>query len=253
MGRRRRCSSPPDLAPQIQFIAATGSTSADLLARLTAGDAVPEGHWLIADRQTGGRGRQGRAWIDAPGNFMGSTVVRLHPQDPPAASLSLVAALAVYETVLPRLYGPAALMLKWPNDLLLGGAKLSGILLERERDYAVIGIGVNLARAPLLPERTVRALSDHGPAPARDAFARDLAAQMDIELQRWREFGFEPIRRRWLAAAHPLGTPLSVHDASGMAIQGSFDGLEPDGSLCLRLADGSIRAIRAGDVSLGEG
>ena len=110
------------MAQKLEFIAETGSTSADLLARITRGEVLTEGHWLIADRQTGGRGRQGRTWLDAPGNFMGSTVVRLHPQDPPDASLSFVAALAVYETVLPRLHGPAALMLKWPNDLLLGGA-----------------------------------------------------------------------------------------------------------------------------------
>ena len=241
------------MAQKLEFIAETGSTSADLLARITRGEVLTEGHWLIADRQTGGRGRQGRIWRDAPGNFMGSTVVRLHPQDPPAASLSFVAALAVYETVLPRLHGPAALMLKWPNDLLLGGAKLSGILLERERDQAVIGIGINLAKAPILPERAVRALSDLGPAPARDGFARDLAAQLDIELQRWREFGFDPIRRRWLAAAHPIGAALVVHDNSGSPVSGEFGGLEDDGALRLRLADGAIRVIRAGDVMLGEG
>jgi BirA family biotin operon repressor/biotin-[acetyl-CoA-carboxylase] ligase len=253
MAPRLRCSSFPDLAQRLEFVAETGSTSADLLARITRGEALTEGHWLIADRQTGGRGRQGRAWLDAHGNFMGSTVVRLHPQDPPAASLSFVAALAVYETVLPRLHGPVALMLKWPNDLLLGGAKLSGILLEREGDQAVIGIGINLARAPLLPERTARALSDLGPAPARDGFARDLAAQMDLELQRWREFGFDPIRRRWLAAAHPTGAALLVHDSKGSAVSGEFGGLELDGALRLRLADGAVRVIRAGDVMLGEG
>jgi len=240
------------LAQSLEFIAETGSTNADLLARIGSGAAPVEGHWLIADRQNAGRGRQGRAWIDGPGNFMGSTVVRLYQGDPPAACLSFVAALAVYETVLPRLYGPAALMLKWPNDLLLGGAKLSGILLERERDHAVVGIGVNLAQAPLLADRAIRSLADQGLAPARDGFARDLAAQLDIELERWRTFGFEPIRRRWLAAAHPPGTPLVVHTGDGARIGGSFDGLEEDGTLRLRLADGTIRAIRAGDVMLGE-
>ncbi len=250
MVRRRRCSSPPDLAQNFEFTAETGSTNADLLARLAGGEALREGHWLIADRQSAGRGRQGREWLDAPGNFMGSTVVRLHPHDPSPATLSFVAALAVYESVLPRLADPSALMLKWPNDLLLAGAKLSGILLERERDHAVIGIGVNLAAAPLVEGRAVRALADHGPAPARDGFARDLAAQLDLELQRWREFGFDPIRRRWLAAAHAPGTALSVHDGNAR-IEGTFDGLEDDGALRLCLADASIRAIRAGDVSLG--
>lgn len=240
------------MAQQLEFIAETGSTNADLVARIARGEALAEGHWLIADRQNAGRGRQGRAWIDAPGNFMGSTAIRLHPQDPSPATLSFVAALAVYETVLPRLAGPRALMLKWPNDLLLGGAKLAGILLEREHDYAVIGIGVNLVAAPTLPDRQAKAIADTGPAPARDAFARDLAAQMDIEVQRWRKFGFDPIRRRWLAAAHPVGTALTVRDAADAATNGTFDGLDEDGTLRLRLAGGAIRAIRAGDVMLGE-
>ena len=213
---------------------------------------MAEGHWLIADRQSAGRGRQGRTWIDAPGNFMGSTAIGLHPQDPAPATLSFVAALAVYEAVLPRLADPRALMLKWPNDLLLGGAKLAGILLEREHDYAVIGIGVNLSAAPNLPDRETRAVAHTGPAPTRDDFSRDLAAQMEIEVQRWREFGVDPIRRRWLAAAHPAGTALTVRDAADAFTSGTFDGLDDDGTLRLRLADGAIRAIRAGDVMLGE-
>jgi len=240
------------LPHRFEFIGETGSTSADLLGRIARGDAISEGHWLIADRQTAGRGRQGRGWLDAPGNFMGSTVVRLHPQDPPPATLSFVAALALYEAVLPRLADPRALQLKWPNDLLLAGAKLSGILLEREGEWSVIGIGVNLAATPPVAGREIRAMADHGPAPARDAFALDLAVQMDRELHRWREFGFEPIRRRWLVAAHPPGTELAVHDGAGERIGGAFDGLEDDGALRLRLASGAIRAIRAGDVSLGD-
>src|SRR5690606_23287947 len=109
---------------------------------------ISEGYWLVADRQTLGRGRQGRQWLDAAGNYMGSTVVHLGSQDPPPASLSFVAALAVYETVLPRLVGPRGLQLKWPNDVLLAGGKFCGLLLEREGESAVVGIGVNLAAAP---------------------------------------------------------------------------------------------------------
>ncbi|MGZ3264443.1 MAG: biotin--[acetyl-CoA-carboxylase] ligase [Croceibacterium sp.] len=108
----------------IRVVPETGSTNADLLAQLGSGDRVPEGDWLVADRQTGGRGRQARRWLDAAGNFMGSTVVHLSPQDPPPATLSFVAALAVYETVLARLGNPRELQLKWPNDVLLGGGKL---------------------------------------------------------------------------------------------------------------------------------
>lgn len=235
----------------ITIVPETGSTNADLLARLAAGERLAEGDWLVADRQVLGRGRQGRLWLDAPGNFMGSTVVHVSPQDPPPANLSFVAALAVYETVLARIGRPSELQLKWPNDVLLGGGKFCGLLLEREGSSVVVGIGVNLAVAPGIDDRRTRTLAEYGPPPDRDAFAADLAAQFDLELGRWRQFGTGPIFNRWLAAAHPLDSPLTVHEPSGNAISGTFDGLEPDGALRLRLADGSARVIHAGEVMLG--
>ena len=235
----------------IHTVAETGSTSADLAARLRAGERVAEGDWLVADRQVAGRGRQGRPWQDASGNFMGSTVVHPGPGDPPAHTLTLATVLAAYEAVLPLLPDPRALIIKWPNDLLLGGAKLSGILLEREGGAVVVGIGINLAQAPDLPDRPTVALSVLGPAPDRDAFALALAAAFDREIERWRTFGIEPLIRRWLAVAHPLDTPLKVHDADGVPTYGTFAGLAPDASLLLRLEDGTTRAIHAGDVTLG--
>ena len=239
------------MAIRIETVPETGSTSADLLRRLAAGELLPEGYWLVADRQTAGRGRQGRSWLDAPGNFMGSTVVRITPHDPAASTLSFVAALATYEAVLSHVSAPRALQLKWPNDLLLGGSKLSGILLERSGETAVIGIGVNLAAAPSSAERVAGHLAAMGPAPARDAFAGDLAASFDRELDRWRQFGLESLLARWLAAAHPVGSPLSVHAADGSRVTGTFDGLEVDGALRRRLADVSRRVIHAGDVIVG--
>jgi BirA family biotin operon repressor/biotin-[acetyl-CoA-carboxylase] ligase len=235
----------------INTIPETGSTNADLLARLAAGERLAEGDWLVADRQSLGRGRQGRTWLDGPGNFMGSTVVHVSPQDPPPASLSFVAALAVYETVLTRIGSPRGLELKWPNDVLLGGEKFCGLLLEREGETVVVGIGVNLANAPAVDDRRTRALAEFGPAPGRDAFAADLAGQFDLELGRWRQYGLEPILNRWLAAAHPPGSLLTVHEPNGTAVSGEFAGLERDGALRLRLADDVVRVIHAGDVMLG--
>lgn len=240
------------MAITVDIVSETGSTNADLIARIAAGEAIPEGYWLVADRQMAGRGRQGRSWLDAPGNFMGSTVVHLGTHDPASSTLSFVAALAVYEAVQVRLGQPANLQLKWPNDVLLGGAKFCGILLERERESAVVGIGVNLSSAPRFTDRETRTLADYGPAPDRDAFARDLAASFDRELGRWREYGLEPILSRWKAAAHPEGKTLSVHDASGMRLLGKYAGIEADGALRLRLADGAVRVIHAGDVALEE-
>ena len=235
----------------IDVVAETGSTNADLIAAIRGGERVAEGGWLVADRQTAGRGRQGREWFDGAGNFMGSTVVRPSPHDPPAPTLSLLAGIALYETIVPLVGDPSRLSLKWPNDLLVGRAKLAGILLEREGDAVVVGIGVNLAAAPQLEGRETIALSSLGPIPDRDLFAGALAAAFDRELERWRSVGLEPLLRRWQSAALPVGSLLAVHEPGGTIARGTFAGLDPSGSLLLRLEDGQLRSIHAGDVMLG--
>lgn len=232
----------------IHTVPETGSTNADLLAALRAGERLSEGNWLVADRQRAGRGRQGREWFDGAGNFMGSTVVRLASGDPPPASFALAAGLAVYEAVVPLLPDPAPLRLKWPNDLTFAGAKLSGILLEREGDALVVGIGVNLAQAPAIEGRATLALAALAPAPNRDLFASALAASFALECDRWRSYGLEPMTRRWQAAAHSAGTPLTVTPPGEPPLSGAFDGLTDDGALRLRLADGTTRVMHAGDV-----
>ncbi|QWC58077.1 biotin--[acetyl-CoA-carboxylase] ligase [Erythrobacter sp. 3-20A1M] len=234
----------------LEVVAETGSTNADLLARVAAGEMVREGDWLLADRQKAGRGRQGREWFDSRGNFMGSTVVRLLPTDPAAHSLSLMAGLALHEAVAPLCPPHIPTTLKWPNDVLLGGAKLAGILLERTGDVIVVGIGVNLAAAPALPDRETVALSAFGPAPDRDAFAATLAEAFAQELGRWRNYGLDPQIRRWLAVGTPIGQRITVHDPSGDRLTGQFAGLDSDGTLMMRLDDGRERAIHAGDVIL---
>ena len=235
---------------QLRIVAETGSTNADILATLSGGEHWPEGRWLVADRQVAGRGRQGRAWFDGAGNFMGSTVVHSAPGDPPAHTLSLLAGVALYETLLPTLSDPSQLMLKWPNDVLLRRAKLAGILLERAGDATVVGIGVNLRAAPDLPDRKTVALSDHAPPPPRDSFAQSLADSFATELERWRTYRLDPLLRRWQAAATPPDTQLTVHEPGGALVSGRYAGLAADGSLLLRLDNGERRAIHAGDVSL---
>lgn len=234
----------------IRTLPETGSTNADLAQALASGERPGEGDWLIADRQTAGRGRQGRAWFDGHGNFMGSTIVRLGPGDPTPGTLALVAGLAVHEAVSLLVPPPQLVLLKWPNDLMIGGAKLCGILLERVGDAVVVGIGVNLAAAPAVEGRETIALSAFGPAPDRDAFAASLARHFAAELDRWRSFGLEPLVRRWLAAGHPPGTPLLVGEPGEEPLKGEFAGLTSDGALQLRLGDGTTRVIHAGEVRL---
>ncbi len=178
--------------------------------------------------------------------------MRLRDSDPPAASLALVASLVLYDTAMVFIRGndDTELILKWPNDLLFDNAKLSGILLEREADAVVIGTGVNLAHHPEIQERPATSIAAHAETPDPEEFLRTLAETFAWWLARWRGEGLPHIRDAWLQRAHPLGTRLRTHDAKGKPIEGTFDGLTSEGSLQLRLADGSSRVIHAGDVFL---
>ena len=206
-----------------------------------------EGDWLVALTQEGGKGRQGRAWHSIDGNFTGSTLVRLRPSDPPAPSLALAAGLALIEAI--DVVAPdAPTSLKWPNDLMIGDAKLAGILLERTGDRIVAGFGVNLAHAPDIANRKTVGLQSAADIRPQ-AFAAVLAGKFAQLLVAWRSS--EPVQfaQAWMARAHPIGTPLEVHSSPGDRVAGTFDGIEPDGAMRLK-RDGMIDIIRAGDVTL---
>lgn len=234
----------------IETVAEIASTNSALLARLGGGEATGEGHWLIADRQVAGRGRAGRVWSDGHGNFMGSTVAQVMPGDPPAPTLALVAGVALHRALVASVGAIPGLLLKWPNDVLVSGAKLAGVLLERHGDAVVVGIGVNLAHAPDLPDRPTCALSALGHGVERDAFARALDHEWSGALGLWHAHGWPALREEWLTRAHPRGTLLATHDSDVGMIVGAFAGLEPEGAVRIRLADGTTRAIHAGDVDM---
>lgn len=177
---------------------------------------------------------------------MGSTVVHLTVGDPSAATLALVAGVALAKTVA-TLAPDVGAELKWPNDLLIDGAKCAGILMERTGNAVVIGIGVNLAVAPDLPDRPTATLADRGAVIERDHFANALGIAMIDALWNWRQEGVASIVRAWLPLAHPIGTPLRV---SEQGIEGFFDGLAQDGALRLRRDGGETMLIHAGDVEL---
>jgi BirA family transcriptional regulator, biotin operon repressor / biotin---[acetyl-CoA-carboxylase] ligase len=200
----------------------------------------------VALEQQAGRGRQGRTWASAPGNFYGSTLVELRSTDPPAQIVSLAAGLALIEAIDAAL--PAQpVILKWPNDLMLLGKKLAGILLERSGDRVVVGFGVNLATAPPLPDRQGASL---GGQVVPQAFAPLLAGSFARLVDLWRRSEPALLAHAWLARAHPIGTRLTVHASADETITGRFDGIESDGALRLRQDDGSLDIVRAGDVEL---
>jgi BirA family biotin operon repressor/biotin-[acetyl-CoA-carboxylase] ligase len=213
--------------------------------------------WITAEVQTAGRGRRGRAWVSPSGNFMGTLFIRPQATPRKAAELSFVAAVAVHDAVA-SLVPPGlrpGLKLKWPNDLLHEGRKCAGILLESsgvagaELSWLAIGMGLNLAAHPdnmEFPATSLAALGQGDVTPA-DALAA-LAAAFDARMTQWRDVqGFAAIREAWLARAAGLGGPITVRLADE-TFTGTFEGLAPDGALDVRLADGSRRAISAGDV-----
>ncbi|WP_230461483.1 biotin--[acetyl-CoA-carboxylase] ligase [Sphingobium sp. CAP-1] len=210
---------------------------------------APDGSWLRAGRQTGGRGRMGRVWESPTGNLYCSTLVRIGAADPLPHTLALVAANAVHALVAPLCAGQARI--KWPNDVLVDGAKIAGILLERVGDAIVIGIGINITDHPIGLDRPVTSLAAQGANDAEaGALLERLAQIFGHWLAIWRAQGLDPVRAHWLLNAHPTGTPMRVVQPDGTVVEGAFDTLDRQGMLILRLANGESRAIHAGDIIL---
>jgi BirA family biotin operon repressor/biotin-[acetyl-CoA-carboxylase] ligase len=141
-------------------------------------------------------------------------------------------------------------MLKWPNDLLVGGAKLAGILLERTGDHVVVGVGVNLVAAPQLPDRATISVAETGHAVDRDVFAATLAECFDVVLKDWRTKGMVHTVSEWESRAHPRGTALTASEGPDAGTVGLFDGLDGEGALRLRRGAGDVLLIHAGEIGL---
>lgn len=222
-----------------------GSTNDWMVERAAAG--APDGLWVRADRQLAGRGRRGRSWASESGNVFATTLVRPQPGEGPPQQLSFVAALAL-DHVLQWWVPHERLALKWPNDVLFDCMKLSGILLESAAGGTVIGFGVNLVHHPDEVERPAISLVGGGiQPPSASEFVARLRDCFAGVRAKWRSHGFEPIREAWLERAAGRGGLLAAR-LGKETLTGRFDGLAPDGALRLRLVDGSVRAIHAGEV-----
>lgn len=227
------------------------STNEEVHRQAEAG--APEGFAARARQQTAGRGRRGRAWASPPGNLFLSLLLRPKATPAQAATLSFLTCVALGEAI--DLAGvPASdVTNKWPNDLLVGGAKIAGILLEsRTRpdaalDWVTVGVGVNLASHPddtLYPVTSLKAQgSDVGP----EDFAGWLLARYGYWYNRWQAEGFAPVRAAWLARAQGLGQPVVVR-LPDRELHGRFAALDDSGALLLELPDGRVQTVTAGDV-----
>lgn len=232
-------------------IDSTNAESARIAGQLTAPT------WIMALRQTAGRGRRGRAWRDPGGNFAATLVMRPPEPADQVALRSFVAALALHDALVSLTGRAEAFALKWPNDVLLGGAKLAGILLEstgqgRGVQHLAIGIGVNLRNAPPPEGDTLRPASlsqDLGLTIAPQEFLTHLAAAWARREAQLQVEGFAPLRAAWLARAARLGQTITAR-AGGTETTGIFQTIDETGALVLATPEGT-RAIAAADVFFG--
>lgn len=208
------------------------------------------GLWIVAAEQTAGRGRRGREWISEPGNLFCSLLLKIHEDINIIPQLSFVTALAVRDVVADFLQADDAVKVKWPNDVLVGGEKISGILLESSAvggtkpDRVIIGIGINITSHP---ENMLYPAADLGGADiTADQVMERLADAMSKRVSLWRTGGFAPIRKEWLKRAKGQGEEIVVN-LEGEEICGRFIDLDDAGALKLDVG-GDIRLIMAGDV-----
>ncbi len=228
----------------IQHHDSIGSTNDE--ARRLALLGAEHGTVVHADEQTAGRGRRERAWFSPPGNLYMSVLLRLDAPLRRLSELSFLTALAVADAVDALLPRQTRATLKWPNDVLVNGAKIAGILLEQVDDATIVGTGLNVLHAPPNVAYTTTTLVSSGGIAsvetARDILLERLAAHLAV----WQTEGFPPIRDAWMARGHPLGTPLRA-GVGDHAIEGIFAGLADDGALLLDTDEGRKRIV-AGDV-----
>jgi BirA family biotin operon repressor/biotin-[acetyl-CoA-carboxylase] ligase len=240
--------------PPIESYAELDSTNAEARRRAEAGQGGPV--WITAGRQTAGRGRRGRAWSTETGNLAATLLTTTDVPAGEAAQLSFVAALAACDLA-DTCLGEGAARLKWPNDVLVFGRKAVGILVESGsradgRLWLAVGIGVNLAHAPTDTERPATSFAEHmnGAPPKPGDAIEVLAARFEAWRSLWATQGFGPIAKGWTDRAQGLGQRCEAR-LPNRTISGVAEGMDPDGALRLRLDDGALERITAGDVFFG--
>jgi BirA family biotin operon repressor/biotin-[acetyl-CoA-carboxylase] ligase len=232
-----------------------GSTNTEAFKRALAGEAGPL--WIMARRQTQGRGRSGRQWASEPGNLYASLLQRVACPQTVVHQLSLLAGVAAVEAIAAAAGAPiAGLRLKWPNDVLIGEAKCAGILPESQMAsggtelVVVIGIGINLASHPAEIGRAATHLAAHGVRVAPEAMLGFLAAAMQRWLEVWNGgAGFPHVRTAWLRYGSAPGEALTVNTGRE-SIAGTFLDVDEGGALVMRDAQGRLRKLTFGDVTL---
>jgi BirA family transcriptional regulator, biotin operon repressor / biotin---[acetyl-CoA-carboxylase] ligase len=256
---RRAAVRPGGLWRDVEVVACTGSTNADLLARALRGE--PEGAVLAAEEQSAGRGRMGRSWVSPPRAALTFSMLVRPASVPPARRgwLPLLTGVAVAEAVTSVTGVPAKL--KWPNDVLAGPGKLGGILAEASGDAVVVGVGLNVSAGPeelpppgpgALAATSLRIASQARAAPDRETLLLAILAGFERWYQAWRQAGGEPdrcgLRAEYIRLSGTIGRLVRAELPGGQALSGSAVGVDPDGRLLVRVSPGTEWPVAAGDV-----
>jgi len=237
---------------RLEHFETLGSTNDEAASRVASGDFGRL--WIVADSQTQGRGRLGRVWSSPSGNLFGSLLLIEPCARPVAPQLGFVAGVALADTLRTLLGGDRRLALKWPNDALYDGAKLSGLLLESVGGAngpfgCVIGFGVNCEAYPKDTPYPATSLKAIGADVGRDAVFAKLSDTLSGWLDLWsRGDNFPAIRRAWLDVAGGLDAPAKVQ-RNGNVTEGVFRGIDAQGRMLLERSDGKVETIEAGDLS----
>ena len=235
---------------RVETVAEIGSTNDALKERALAG--AQEGLVLRADIQISGKGRRGRQWVSEAGNLYMSVLLRPGKAPAEAATLGFVAAIALGRLL--RALLPVPVRLKWPNDVLVDGRKISGILLEAggisggKVEWLVLGMGLNLRHHPaeaIYP--TTDLIAAGGPALTPDQAMDLLLNEFRPLYDKWMEGGFRALRTEWLAHCIGLGGNVTAR-LDREEITGRFEDIDADGTLILAMPDGAVRRVAAGDI-----
>lgn len=237
---------------RLEVFESLSSTSDTCIEKAKSGE--PAGLAILAETQTAGRGSRGRQWQSPPGNLNLSILLRPNRPAAEASIYPLLTGIVAADALASFLPAETAPQLKWPNDVLLNGAKLAGILIDAAPqgqllDWLVIGIGINLMHAPEIPGKPATTLKAHGAqASPRDA-ANRLLQELDFWLDAFATSGPAAIIDAWQLRAHPIGTPLTVQTAE-RSTAGSYAGLSPKGELLLHV-ENRIERFQTGEILLG--
>ena len=257
---RRAVIRPGGLWHALDVTPRTGSTNADLLALARTASGAPEGVVLAAEEQTAGRGRMGRSWVSPPRAALAFSLLLRPAPVPPARRgwLPLLAGVAVAAAV--RSVAAIDARLKWPNDVLVGEAKLSGILAEASGDAVIVGVGLNVSAAPAgleqnaLPPTSLRALG--APVTAREPLLTEILAEFERWYLAWRDAGGDPdrcgLRAEYTRLSGTIGRRMQVELPGGQLLSGLAVGVDEDGRLVVGTEPGAGEAaelsVAAGDV-----